>query len=255
MTKSQYINQSVQRAIRIMHLFSAKENELSLTEISRKTGIHKSIVFRILATLESEGWLIKNPETSKYMLGVRLLSLSGVVLGELSIRKIALPVMEELSEKTGETVVLTMSSNGGAICIEKIDSDSSVRITTQVGRHYPLHAGATGLAVLMGMPDNQIKEVLNREPLEKITNKTITDPELIFEMVKEAKKDGYIISVGTVDPGVVAIGIPLNFPQQYVYLGISVTGPKYRLNEKKLQFVIEELKNAKQKILQTGIND
>lgn len=104
MDRSEYYNQSIKRAIQIMHLFNSQEKELSLAEISRKMDIHKSIVYRILITLESEGWLVKNPETNKYMLGIKLLLLSSVVLDDLVVRKTALPIMKKLSAETGETV-------------------------------------------------------------------------------------------------------------------------------------------------------
>ena len=240
MDRSEYYNQSIKRAIQIMHLFNSQEKELSLAEISRKMDIHKSIVYRILITLESEGWLVKNPETNKYMLGIKLLLLSSVVLDDLVVRKTALPIMKKLSAETGETVVLTMYSDGGAICI---------KITSQVGKFFPLHAGATGLAVLMGMPDEIRKEILKRKPLEKFTEKTETDPDKIIKLVEEAKKDDYIISVGSVDPGVVAIGIPINFTQGNIFMGLSITGPEYRFDEQKISFVVDELKKAKKEIL------
>lgn len=250
MSKSQYYNQSIKRAIRIMHLFTLKKRELSLTEISKMTGIHKSIVYRILVTLESEGWLTKNPETNKYMLGIRILSLSSVILEDLTMRRLALPVMRDLSSITGETVVLAMSSNGGAICIEKIESDNSIKTTAQVGKYFPLHAGATGLAVLMGMPMEDIRNILTREPLEKYTDKTEINPGKIINMIKAAKQKGFIMSVGSVDPGVIAIGVPLNFVQENIFMGLSVTGPKYRFDEQKISSTVKELEKAKNKILQ-----
>lgn len=250
MSKSQYYNQSIKRAIKIMHLFTTKENELGLTDISKMTGIHKSIVYRILVTLESEGWLIKNPKTSKYMLGIRILSLSSVILEDLTVRRLALPVMEELSAITGETIVLAMSSNGGAICIEKIESNNSIKTTAEVGKYFPLHAGATGLAVLMGMPMERIKDILTQNTLKKYTDKTVTNPEKIVNRIKEAKQKGFIMSVGSVDPGVLAIGIPLNFEQENIFMGLSVTGPQYRFDEQKIYSTVNELKKAKSKILQ-----
>ena len=185
----------------------------------------------------------------KYLLGVKLLSLSSVILEDLSVRKIAQPIMKHLSSVTGETIVLAMYSDDGAICIEKIESVNSVKTTSQVGKYFPLHAGATGLAVLMGMPIEQIKDILYKKPLEKYTDRTITEPEKIIEMILSAKEKGYIISSGTVDPGVMAVGTPLNFTQENLFMGLSITGPKYRF-EKNDKFIIDELMKAKTAILQ-----
>lgn len=249
MNKSEYYNQSIQRAIRIMGLFCGKDKELSLAEICRRMELHKSIIFRILVTLESEGWLFKNEATNKYMLGMKLLSYSNAILDNMVIKEIAYPVMKRLAQVTGETVVLTMYSNGEAICIEKIDSENSVKITAQVGKSYPLHVGATGLAVIMGMPQDLQREILFKNPLESFRPGTQTNPEKVIEMIARAQDDNYIVSRGMRDPGVVAVGVPITFPQEKLYMGLSVAGPEYRFDDNKLQFIIAELQKARNEII------
>lgn len=249
MDKSEYYNQSIKKAIQIMTLFCGQEKELSLAEICRSTDLHKSIVYRILVTLESEGWLVRSYTTNKYMLGMKLLSFSSAILDNMVIKEIALPVMKRLSHATGETVVLAMYSDGVAICIEKIESENRVKISSQVGKSYPLHVGATGLSVLMGIPEDLQREILFKKPLESFLPTTETDPEKVIEMLAKAQEDNYIVSKGMKDPGVFAVGVPLTFPQEKIYMGMSVAGPEFRLDEQKLKFIIEELQNAKQEII------
>ena len=249
MDKTEYFNQSIKKAMQIMALFSGRDKELSLAEICRRTDLHKSIVYRILVTLESEGWLARNFTTNKYMLGMKLLSFSAAILDNMVIKEIALPAMKRLADVTGETVVLAIYSNGEAICIEKIDSDNSVKITAQVGKTYPLHVGATGLSVIMGMPREMQREILFKRPLESFSDKTETDPEKVIELLAKAQKNSYIVSRGMRDPGVVAVGVPLTFPQVKIYMGMSVAGPEYRFDDKKIQFIITELQKAKNEII------
>lgn len=249
MVKSDYHNQSIKKAILIMNLFRDKDRELSLTEICRRTELHKSIAFRILVTLESEGWLVRSFATNKYMLGIRLLSFCNAINKDIAIKEIAMPVMERLAQATGETVVLAMYSNGEAICIEKIESDSNVKITAEVGKAYPLHVGATGLSVIMGMPLDLQQQILFKSPLEAFFPSTETNPAKVIEMLEQAKKDDYIVSRGMRDPGVIAVGVPLTFQQEQLYMGLSVAGPEYRFDEEKLKFIIAELGKAKNEIL------
>ncbi len=81
--------QSIQRATAILRSFTEREPELSVSVLSQRLELHKSTVSRILATLQTEGLVGKNPETGKYSLGLGLISLAGVALGRLSVRGVA----------------------------------------------------------------------------------------------------------------------------------------------------------------------
>ncbi|MCA9927120.1 MAG: helix-turn-helix domain-containing protein, partial [Anaerolineales bacterium] len=78
--------QSIQRAVAIMRSFTETEPELSVMEISRRLGLHKSTVSRMLATLQHERLIDQNPETGKYRLGLGVIGLAGVALGRLNAR-------------------------------------------------------------------------------------------------------------------------------------------------------------------------
>lgn len=248
--QSKYYNQSIKRAVEIMHLFTVKENCLGISEISRKIGLHKSTVHRILVTLESEGWLVKDEESGKYMLGLRLLSLSNAILENLNLRKIVKPVMKKLSKNTGETVVLAIANNSGAMCVEKVESFHSVKITSQVGKYFPLYAGATGLAILLGMPEEKIWKILQSADLKQYTDKTISDAAKIMNRVKKLKKQGYVVTRGEVDPGVIAVGMPIHIEYRDIYGSLSVVGPEYRFDNEKIIFTIEEMKKALKEIFE-----
>lgn len=247
--KAEYQNQSVQRAMMIMDEIGRSEQGLSLAELSKRTGLHKSIAYRILITLESGGWLQRNPQSSRYHVGIKLLSLSSYALDNISVKEMITPYMRQLAAATGETVVLVMYSDHQAICVEKIESENSVRISAQLGKSFPLHAGATGLSVLMGMPDEMVGQILQTVQLKRYSSATITDPQKIRALIEHARADGYITSAGTVDLDVFAVGMSISFPQEQLYLGLSVIGPQYRFTDEKTARVIKELLTVKRQLI------
>ena len=245
MTEDRYLNQSIQRAIQVLEIFQNEKDELGLSEISRRMGLPKSNVFRIVYTLESEGYLEKNPQNNKYHLGIKVLFLCDSILSKIPYRGRAYPILRELAKITDETVVLVLYSDSKAICIEKIESTNTVKMSCSLGQTFDLHRGSTGLSLLMGMPPEMMRDIIcNSEPLHPLSDKTITDPKAIIDLIEENRPNGYISSTGMVDPGVSAISMPVSCPYKNIYMGISVLGPEYRFTEEKKQIIIENLKKC-----------
>lgn len=223
---------------------------LSIPEISKKIGLHRSTVHRLVVTLESAGWLHKIPDTEKFALGLKALALSGVADDEISSQQIVRPFMETLAALSGETVALCMSDGISATCVDKVESFQTLKISANVGQDFPFHAGATGFAVLLGMPPEQAKRILERAPLKQYTEQTETDPARVFEKYLKARKDGFIVTRGTVDAGVTAIAAPLYFPRERSYGSVSLIMPENRATEavvakyiKKLCETVEEIRH------------
>ena len=245
MTEDRYLNQSIQRAIQVLEIFQNEKDDLGLSEISRKMALPKSNVFRIVYTLESTGYLEKNQQNNKYHLGIKVLFLCDTILSKIPYRGRAYPILRKLAKITDETVVLVLYSDGKAICIEKIESTNTVKMSCSLGQTFSLHRGSTGLSLLMGMPPDMMKKILyNSKPLYPLSEKTITDPEAIIDLIERNRPNGYISSTGMVDPGVSAISIPVSCPYKNVYMSISVLGPEYRLTEDKKQLIIDNLKKS-----------
>ncbi len=141
----------------------------------------------------SEGYLEKNPQNNKYHLGIKVLFLCDAILSKIPYRGRAYPILRELAKITGETVVLVLYSEGKAICIEKIESTSTVKMSCSLGQTFNLHRGSTGLSLLMGMPPEMMREILYCNiPLSPLSDKTITDRKKLSHLSK--KTDLTVIS-------------------------------------------------------------
>ena len=190
---------TVEKALRVLSAFPADGREVSLTELSVSSGIERSIVYRILYTCRQQGFVSKSPRTRRYRLGKRLVELGQVATALQDLRQIALPVMRQLSDTTGESILLCVCSDGEGVCVEGVEPpDTSIRFVTRVGERFPIHAGAAGKVLLAFQPDDVLEEHL-RTPLRRYTENTITDPARLRHELATIRARGYATSHGEVE--------------------------------------------------------
>ena len=252
MTKDQeqYYILAVKRAIRLLNLYSDSRPGLGISEIAQELSIHKSVVHKLLVTLESEDWVYQSPTDGKYYLGLRLLKLSNLVPNRFSFKNYAKRIMEELVAQVNETACLTVldSSYRVGVCIELVESSQSVRHVVTIGKEFPLHSGASGLIMSAFMPPDKFEKLLASD-LPCYTEKTITDSVQLREEVRKIKQQGYAVTQGQVDPGRLAIAAPILDAHGALVAGLNISGPFYRFQpEQKLQELIELVKKSAQRI-------
>ena len=159
----QYNIQSIQRALALLNCFSTEEPRLGLLELSKKLGLHKSTVYRLIRTLEHENYLQKCNDSEQYTLSSKFLELSRIVLDSLDLRKVSLPVMQELSDSIGYLVFLSQKSNEQKVCIEKIGVRRGLQPTIRIGQILPLHIGSSGKVLMAYTPGKEVNKYLERE--------------------------------------------------------------------------------------------
>ena len=119
--------QSVQRAVAVLRSFTEAEPELGVNELARRLELHKSTVSRMLTTLQHEGLVSQNPANGRYRLGLGLVSLAGVALGQLDVRGTAMPYMDGLVELSQETVNVTVQDGAECVNIARVPSPTPIR--------------------------------------------------------------------------------------------------------------------------------
>lgn len=158
--RSEYLNQSVSRAVAILRLFLGDEKELSAAEIGRLLSLHQSTIFRFLFTLETYGFLERNPENSRYRLGVACLELGSAFLKNNDLRQRAISPMETLRDVCGETVHLGIVEDHAGVYVEKLSGLYSIGLmSSRVGGHFPLYSTGLGKALLANLPLDAIQGI------------------------------------------------------------------------------------------------
>ena len=247
--KSSYIIQSVAHALDLLEEFSGDVNELGVTELSRRLKLHKNNVFRLLATLEAKGYVEQNKITENYRLGLKALELGQRYIKQVGLIKQAKPFLEEIVDKVNETTYLGILRDGFAVYLDAVEAKRTVRVVSRVGLRLPAHCSAIGKAQVAYLSESELERIFPNKTLERFTENTITDRERLFEHLKEVREKGYAIDNEEYEKEVKCVGVPIFDYTGRVVGGISVSGPAYRMTDRRLEEeIIPVVKEVGEKI-------
>lgn len=236
---SSNVSTSLTKAIAILETLAGRpgsEYELGLTEISRRSGLAKTSVHRLLTTLQLHRFVQQSPRTGKYSLGLKLYELGSTAINRLELRQAAVPAMNRLAADTGERAYLTIPWDNDVLCLEVIQgAELADRLYTPRGARLPFHAGAVARILLAFMPESEIQRIVTSRPLVSYTRKTITDPATLLDLLRREREQGYAVSVEEVSEGAWAVAAPLRDRSSIVVGALGLVGPTHRLDEDRLR--------------------
>jgi DNA-binding IclR family transcriptional regulator len=229
--------QSIERGVDI--LMALARGPKTLTEITRETGLSKGTTFRMLASFTYENMVVRS-NGNTYMLGPGCLRLiDGVMGGFGTIIGVGRTAIDELWEKTGETVTIHVRVGTDRICIEEVPSAQQIRYTSTVGSSAPLHVGSAGRVLLAFTPQDDLPRTLDTLKASGVkfdTNKLLAELDVVRER-------GYALSEGERVHGAAAISAPI-FGRQGFLAALSVLGPDFRFTEEQRMAFLPDLQRA-----------
>ncbi len=197
---------------------------LGVNELARRIGVNASTASRLLATLELSG-LVERSAGGPYRLGLRLVTLSDRVLGQLDVRQRARPLLTRLAQETGETATLSVPSGGDPITVDLVPAGSSVVSMARLGRPSIMHATAVGKVVLAF----DARAQLPAGPLTAYTERTITDPAALAAELDAVRGCGYGEAIGEREADLAALAAPVFGRGGELAAILGVQGPTSRL--------------------------
>ncbi|WP_068676445.1 IclR family transcriptional regulator [Oceanobacillus sp. Castelsardo] len=234
---------SVRNALRILKSFSTFEPTQKVSELAEELGLAKSTVSRLLSTLATEGFVIKDERTRDYRLGLSVLTLGGIVTNNLEIHKEAAPVLNRLVSDTGETAHLSILDDLETIYIHKEECHHPVRILTHIGRRNPAYCTGSG-KVLLAFSDTDILERVIDKGLVSYTDNSITDPIQLRKEMEMIQKQGYAVSTEELTIGTRSVAAPIRDYTGKVVSSIAVVGPIQRMKNGKIPDIANKVVNA-----------
>ncbi len=220
--------QSVARAVGVLQALADSEGELGVTELGRRLGVHKATASRLVATLAEHRLVERNPVTDKYRLGFGLIHLAGSAMAGLDLAREARPVLEELAERTEETVNLAVLNGESVLNVDQITSRRTVASRSWVGRRTPWHCTSNGKVLVAWLPESD-RERLLTGPLERRTARTIVQPARLRAQLNEVTSRGYAQTVEELEEGLNAVAAPVRRADGQVAAAVSVAGPAFRM--------------------------
>jgi DNA-binding IclR family transcriptional regulator len=216
---------SVVRALRILGAFGDGRRELGVAQLARFLDVHVSTASRLAGTLAAQGFLQRAPGGG-FRLGPEMMRLGLLAAGGENLAETAHEAMEELAAETGETVVLSVPTEGEAVEVAQVDSRYLVGGKSWVGRRLPLHATSDGKVFLAF----GAARVSARGRLEPVTTRTITDRPTLARELTSVREQGWAPSVGELEEGLNGVAAPIFAGSERCVAAVSVSGPAYRVD-------------------------
>lgn len=234
--KSEYAIQTVVNAMRLLEAFSDEE-ELGVTEISRRLTLHKNNVFRLLATLEQQGYIEQCSRSERYRLGIRSLELGQSFARSRTLLRCARGALEDLAGRSQECAHLAVMRDFEVVHVSGEQTERPVMSGLRLGRRLPIHCTALG-KVLLGCATEETRQGFDRlhsgVELAPFTESTIVDTHKLFEHLRGVANRGFAVDLGEYDEGLSCAAAPVFDVEGQVVAALSVSGPAFRLDEDRL---------------------
>lgn len=237
-------SKTLTRALDIIDVFDYDNRELTAQELSQRTGIPLSTLYRLIKDLETRGYLKYNSQQATYGLGMRFFELGCVVEQQIELPEICGPIMRQLSEQFDATIMLTAVYRNEVICLEVIQSRRILRLAMERGSRLPFYAGAGSKILMAFLPESEIDKLLAQQPIVAFTSHTLTDPTAFKLQLAQIREQGYALSDQEMNPGAVGIATPIYNAQREVVAGLTMAGPSSLLVKERYPEYVEVLQLA-----------
>jgi DNA-binding IclR family transcriptional regulator len=225
-------------------LFDDDRLVISGNEVAERLEVARSTAYRSLQSLTFSGFLEEAEHRSGYRLGPRLLELARLARKGIGLSEISRPVMRELAQSTGETVLLTRRSGPWVVCLELEESDHPVRLSYERGHLLPANAGASALVLLAWELDEVVEKVLQSSALEQFTDQTITDSADIHRRLEVIRSQGFASSRGELDADIVGVAAPIRDHSRDVVAAVGIAGLAQRVSDERMPAMTREVVDA-----------
>jgi len=200
---------SVEKAFRILEVFTHSNKSLSLTDLSSLTGMNKSAVQRFAHSLERVGYLDKDPSTKRYRLSVRVMELSAAFVTSNDLISRVTPYLLHVSKETDETVSLSMLYGKDIIFLSRFMNRNMLHTDVVNGTRMPAYCTAPGIAMLSALPRERAVAILNGSDLKRYTAHTTCDVSALLRKLDVTRERGFATAISEYFLGDISIAAAL----------------------------------------------
>lgn len=233
--KSEYIIQAVSHALDLLEQFHDDVDELGVTELSKRLKLHKNNVFRLLATLESRGYIEQNKATENYRLGLKALELGQTFIKQMGLLRQAKPILEQMVGESNETSYVAIYKENHIVYLDVVETNLTVRVVSRVGSRLPAYCTASGKVHMAFMTEEELDELITKMDFVQHTPTTISNPDALRTELEKVREQGYAMDDEEMDLGVRCIAAPIRDYTRRIVGAISVSGPTMRVSNERIE--------------------
>jgi IclR family acetate operon transcriptional repressor len=231
--------QAVLRAVRLLKAIGAQPGEPTLADLVQAVGLNKTTAYRLLTALEAEG-LVERGDGDGYRLGPELVALGGRALGAPDLREAAREELVALAKNTRETAHLEVRVGGETLILDEVMGSHRMGTTPSVGTRWPAHATSTGKVLLAALSASDLEALLT-SALPALTPRTITDKAALRRELLRVRERGYATGIEELEPGFMAVAVPVHTRDGQVVASVGIGGPRVRLDPERLAAIAKTL--------------
>ncbi|MDF2366555.1 IclR family transcriptional regulator [Sneathiella sp.] len=226
--------QSLTRALSILNAIAENPPGLSLTAIAKSLTLAPSTTHRLLTTLQEERYVQYDRDTSRWQIAMQAFVTGNGFLVSRDLATVARPYMRRLMELSGETVNLAIADGDKVIYLAQVESREMMRVFSKPGNSVPMHCSGVGKAMLMAMSREDVSRIIEDQSLARLTDKTITDPNLLYEELAAARARGFAVDDEEHAVGLRCAAALIYEEHAEPLAGLSISGPAARISKERL---------------------
>ena len=240
--------QSVCKAMDLLACLAQARGPLTLSELSRRTGIPKATAHGLLSAMRPSAVVEQSAEDGKYRLGVRLFEYGCVVSRGWNVLEAAAEPMRRVAEETGETVSISTLDRGEVLVLDCADAHSDLRVVSEKGARLPLHCTSQGKLLLAYLPESQRRSLLRGCDFAAYTPHGHTSAAALEGELPEILERGYAIENGEYRIGLRSASAPVFDVNGQAAYAVCVVGMFRRINSPELDRAVRVLLEAAERI-------
>jgi IclR family transcriptional regulator, KDG regulon repressor len=239
---------SINKAFEIFEVFLRNDDELSINNVSKLSGINAGTVHRITTILVKRGYVIQPKRRGKYSLSpAKVVDFAKIVQQKLKIKTIAYPYLRELSQNVDEAVAMANLLGHAAFIVAMINLDHVISFKPESST-LSLYSTGLGKIFLANMSEKELQGYINSVVFKPRTPNTVTKVEELKKQIKQIRRDGIAYEDEEHDPGMRTVSAPVKDWEDNVVAAITVFGPTVRMTKQKMEEIAPVVKSYALKI-------
>ncbi|HEY2266223.1 MAG TPA: IclR family transcriptional regulator [Streptosporangiaceae bacterium] len=214
---------------------------LTAADISKRIGVAKPTVYRLLNTLQSREYVSRDADGTRYQVGSAAMALGSAAGSEAGLVGLVRPFMTGLAASYGETINLAIMTGGEILYLDVLQSGHRLRTEIPVGSRDHLHSTALGKAILAALPDREARAILSTVELVPATPSTITALPALLRQFTAIRQVGYAVDHEENEIGSVCVACAIPGLDGRPIGALSISGPKWRVDDQLVKVMGAEL--------------